>query len=333
MKWKTWVPVVMALVLGGVAAKLVHDSLKKPREIKVVEKKSCQIVVAVTDLIVGEEIRPQDVMLAPVTSATPPPDTFINLADVVGRVLTSPVLKGQSLLKTILEARGAGGSLATYVPPGFRAMTMNVDEPNSLAGMLLPGCHVDIVATLSAGKESIARTLIKNILVQAVGQRLTTAKPADGKEPGPFRTITIIVTPHDGELIELASSSAKIRLLLRGTSHSDNSELDPGSVTVNDVTGIDKAALIEADTTPAIIPPEEPKKIEDPKPVVVVPQRRTVEIIRGANAVVRQQFDLPSTDAKGVADPNTRPTPNVMDANTHQTEPAVPGLPDEKPEQ
>ena len=84
----------------------------------------------------------------------------------------------------------------------MRAITINVDEGNSLSGMLLPGCRVDVLGTIAAGKDSVSRTLVSNVLVQAVGQRLTSARP-DGKEPPPFHTVTLIVMPREAQLIDL----------------------------------------------------------------------------------------------------------------------------------
>ena len=114
-------------------------------------------------------------------------------------------------------------------------MTINVDEANTLAGMLTPGCHVDVVGTFPNGKKSVTRTLIKNVLVQAVGTRLTSAKSEDGKEPPPFHTVTLIVTPREAEIIDLTTNSGKMRMLLRGLDAESENEVDPGNVSVKDI--------------------------------------------------------------------------------------------------
>ena len=209
MKLKKVAPALLAIVLGCIAAKLARDSISRSRPATIAAPKVVQIVVASNNLTIGQEVRPESLVLSTITATMPPPETFTNVADVTGRVLTSPVLKGQTILNSYLAPRGSAVGLAPLVPAGMRAMTINVDEGNSLSGMLLPGCRVDVVGTLAAGKESVTRTLMKNVLIQAVGQRLTSAKPEDGKEPPPFHTVTLIVTPHQAQLLELTLSSAQ----------------------------------------------------------------------------------------------------------------------------
>src|SRR4051812_42510317 len=107
----------------------------------------------------------------------------------------------------------------------MRAMTLQVDEFSGVAGMLVPGCHVDVIAAIQgANGEPVARTIVQNVKVQAVGQKLTVAPPAaneqkkeNANEPAaePTRSVTLLVTPEQAEGLELACSTGRPRLVLR----------------------------------------------------------------------------------------------------------------------
>ncbi len=286
MKWKTWAPAVLAVVLGGAAAKLARDAMTRTRPAPVIAPKLVQIAVANANLTVGSDIRTENVVLSTIQGATPPPDTFTNPADLIGRVVIVPVLKGQTILANQLAPKGSAAGLASLVPPGMRAMTVSVDENNGFSGMLLPGCRIDILGTLSAAKNSGTHTLVRNVLVQAIGQRVTP-KVEEGKEPPPpYHTMTLIVTPHEAQLIELASVTARVRILLRGVLHNDEPEKDAGFATMSEITG-------QAD------PVNEGTEVHGPatqpsNPALTANMgHRNVELIKGGGAPQRVIFEIP----------------------------------------
>jgi pilus assembly protein CpaB len=240
MKLKTWAPAILALVLGLGAAMIFRNMMLKPHA-PAVTAKLLQVVPATSDLIVGQQLQAENLSKSEIQTPEKPIDYVTNPADLVGRVLVKPVLKGQLIKESDMAPRGTTGSLPSLIPPGMRAMTIPVDEGNSQAGMLMPGCHVDVVGTFPNGRKSATRTLIKNVLVQAVGTRLTSARPEDGKEPGPYHTATLIVTEREAKLIDLTTNSGRLRLLLRGLMRSDG-DGNSGDVSMTDIIGVDSDA-------------------------------------------------------------------------------------------
>ena len=108
MKLKTWAPAVIAVVLGLAAAKLVRDSMMKPHApLVAATPKVMQVVVANNDLIVGQELRADNLSTATIPTPANPMDYCTRPADLVGRVLTAPVLKGQNILQSNLGPRAA----------------------------------------------------------------------------------------------------------------------------------------------------------------------------------------------------------------------------------
>jgi pilus assembly protein CpaB len=103
----------------------------------------------------------------------------------------------------------------------MRAVSVEVTESSGVAGLLLPGCRVDVIATLRQDNMQIAKTIVENAKVQAVGVKMSRNKNESRGEPS--KTVTLIVTSKDAEAIELASNSGKPRLVLRGMADTDRS--------------------------------------------------------------------------------------------------------------
>jgi pilus assembly protein CpaB len=307
MTWKTWIPLVVAVVLGLVAALVARESLKRNRIAGPPQPTTVKIVVVRGGAAPGQELTADLLTLGQIAAETPPPGTFLDVAQVAGRVASTQMFNGQPVVEDLLAPRGAGLGIQALVPKGMRAITVEVNETSGLAGMLVPGSHVDVISTLTGSNkdETVAATIVQNVLVQAVGQRLSAppATPGDKEAPAP-RSVTLVVTPRDAEAIELASSMGRTRLVLRGSTDRDASEAT--GVTVFELRGEDKErvrAPIVAVATPPVMPttrPADPRGGSDPFAEEVAP-KRTVTLIRGG-AKTEVIFELPK------ADPNTAVT-------------------------
>jgi Flp pilus assembly protein CpaB len=199
------------------------------------------------------------------------------------------LFKGQPVMDNLLAAKGAGSGLQALVPRGMRAITVEVNETSGLAGMILPGCRVDVVSTLSGATkdQTLACTIVQDVLVQAVGQRLTGGRLPEEKDAVPLRTVTLIATPRDAEAIELASSTGRTRLVLRG--HNDRALSDSPGISFVELRGGENETrtiivpmnpiVPVAATQPVAVPQTQPSP--DPFAEEEPPPRRTVTLIRG----------------------------------------------------
>jgi len=324
MNLKKWAPAVLAIVLGGVAAMLARNMMNKSKP--TAPTVAVQVVTATGPLMVGQEIKPENVALTTIPALQPPPNDFTNPADVIGHTLTSSLLKGQHLTTGDLAPMGVAAGLQSLIPPGKRAITINIDETNGQVGMLLPGCRIDVLATVVNGKASVTRPIVTNVLIQATGVRLNSAKPEKGEEaPGPYHTLTLIVTVREAELLELASTSSRVRVLLRGTRKAAPGEDDDDTesaegITMADLTGSDSSgsngAVAAANSTVAVGQNNRPTTMPS-NSVTVSRPKWTVELIKGAGGnPVRVDFDMPKP---------------VMVDTVDDLSPAIPGAV-EKPE-
>src|SRR5688500_4285731 len=220
MNLKTWLPLALAIVLGLIAAKVARDALVRSREGQRTQSKSVKVVVAKGPVTPGQELTADVLTLGAIAAEAPPVGAFTDTAAVVGRVSATAMFPGQPVMDTLLAPTGVGAGLQALVPRGMRAITVEVNETTGVAGMLVPGSRVDVVCTLNGASkdETMAVTIVQDVLVQAVGQRLVAGRNPDEKDAAPARSVTLIATPRDAEAIDLASATGRTRLVLRGSS-------------------------------------------------------------------------------------------------------------------
>ena len=232
MNVKKMAPLIVALILGGIAAKMAFDFIQKRNSGLNAEQKRPQMVVAKRSVEAGTALTEEDLALGDVSSDAVPDTAFTSMDQVLGRVTVVQLLEGQAITSTLLAPRGMGPGLQAAVPLGMRAVTVEINEMTGVAGYLVPGCHVDVIQTLRDDKtgQPTARTLAQNVKITAVGQR---HNPQDGDGGG--RSITLLVTPPQAELMELCSTIGRPRFVLRNGN--DLAAVEPKGVTLAELLG------------------------------------------------------------------------------------------------
>lgn len=298
MKLKAIVPLIVALVLGLVAALMAWQMTNRPESKASAQPKSAQVVVLNQNIAPGMELRADNLVLGPAGSQQAPEGTFTSVDQVAGRISTVPMVKGQPVFETLLAPLGTGSGLQALVPAGMRAITVEVNEFSGVAGLLAPGCRVDVVMTIQGERngESLARTICQDIKVTAVGQRIGQGKEKDkDDEHGEPRSVTLLVTPKDAEAIELGASMGRPRLVLRG---SQDKALAPSEgVTLAELRGDPKHASAD----PFVNRPVEhvqpsTQPVERTVNATPLQRTRTVQIIR-AGSESSVTFELNSPEA------------------------------------
>jgi pilus assembly protein CpaB len=256
MNWKTWIPLILAIVLGVVAAKVARDAMLKHQTAGVPNGKMTKVVVAKADISAGKELREEDLTTTDVETEKMPVGSFKTAAEVSGRVTEMMMVKNQPILEQMLAPTGSGSGLQALVPEGMRAITMEVNEFSGVAGLITPGCHVDILATINNGEQggSIAKTIVQNVKVTAIGQRTSVGGDQPPPAPGEmFKSVTVLASLTDAEAIELACSSGRPRLVLRGGR--DNDVVATMGISLGDLRGDAKiTSHVETPTTqPAVV--------------------------------------------------------------------------------
>src|ERR1022692_591829 len=175
-----------------------------------------QLALATKDLEVGTVLKEGDVKLADWPGAIPPGSTT-QIKDILGRGVITAIFAKEPIIESRLAPKGAGGGMASMIPPGMRAVAVRVNEVVGVAGFVVPGMHVDILISGNSpggncGQGTLTQTLLQNIEVLSAGQDFK--KDAEGK-PVMVQVVNMLVTPTQAEQLSLAASQTSIQLVLR----------------------------------------------------------------------------------------------------------------------
>jgi pilus assembly protein CpaB len=173
-----------------------------------------EVVVAKVDLPKGESIGPANVALRAIPRDYAHSNALTNnsFGSAIGRKLAYNIKGGEMLLSSMLEA-DKPATFSARVGIGWRAMTVAVDEINSISGLLEPGDVIDLIAGLERKGNKLTMPLLQGVQVIATGQRLAD-DPLTG-ERKQYATVTLNVTPSQAITLIAARDGGKITALLR----------------------------------------------------------------------------------------------------------------------
>ena len=110
--------------------------------------------------------------------------------EVIGRGLVMPMIQNEPFLDMKLAPKEAGAGLPPAIPPGLRAVSVKVNEVIGVAGYVLPGTHVDVVATVSPTQQSTdmtSKVILTNVQVLAAGTKIEQRHERQQADPGQRR--------------------------------------------------------------------------------------------------------------------------------------------------
>jgi pilus assembly protein CpaB len=205
---------IAVLAGGGLAYGTYNMMQSKPVQVQNIETQP--VVVAAADMSLGQELKPEHVKVLSFPKGQAPDGSFATTQEVSGRGLIVSVVKGEPILPSKLASKEAGAGLPPVIPEGMRAVSVRVNEVIGVAGYVLPGTHVDVIATASPTQQftdTTSKVVLANVLVLTAGTRIEQDQK-DGK-PIQVTVVTMAVTPEQAELLALASTEGKIQLALR----------------------------------------------------------------------------------------------------------------------
>lgn len=205
---------VAVLTGGGLAAGTYSYLQSVP--VKTVTVPTRNVVVARGDLALGTELKQDDLQVTAWPASGVPDGTFEQPSELIGRGLIDSVVRNEPILASKLASKEAGAGLPPIIPQGMRAVSVKVNEVISVAGYVLPGTFVDVVATASPTgrpEETTSKVVLSNVQVLTAGTRMEQDQK-DGK-PMQVTVVTLLVSPIEAERLALASTEGQINLALR----------------------------------------------------------------------------------------------------------------------
>lgn len=306
MNMKTVIPLGLALVLGLVAAILVKSTLNHRSLPMAANANTVTVVVAKQDVDPGKEMDKDDLTIAHVPAEIAPSHVFSDPTQLVGRVTIAPLSRGQTIMESLLAPSGTGSGLQALIPQGMRAVTIEVNEFSGVGGMLEPGCRVDLVSTLNDPKthESMAKTILQYIKILAIGRNTTPPHPVEGQPvPPPSNNVTLLVTPKQAQVLELACASSRPWLVLRYGNDAADLSLEPTALhTLRGDQDSSDATSVATNQNPVSASPTQ-NSIFSPVPDPTAEERPTTE--RWTVTCIRGGAEQKSTFTVPLAQPDT----------------------------
>ena len=97
--------------------------------------------------------------------------------------------------------------------PGYRGVTIRVNEETAVEGWVRPGSRVDVALITTITGRRALRIVVSNALVLSAARDTSRELKPDAPVPN---TVTLMVTPQDAARIKLGGDVGKLSLLLRG---------------------------------------------------------------------------------------------------------------------
>jgi pilus assembly protein CpaB len=244
---------VLSLVFGVLAA-VVAFPLLKSRD----TTEAPPPIVTVPVIVAARDIPARTVLTADMLTFSDVPvdamhaQSITELETAVGQVLQYPAVMGEAILQPKLTEVDEGLGLAGAIPSGKRAMAVEVNDVRGSAGLINPGDKVDVLAAFDqqdTGYDDIGIVVLQDVVVIAVAQELNPPDPNVAQSDDAVstssigettRTVTLAVSPEEGERLILADTMGTLRLGLRAK---DDGSTSPGL-------GITLSELIGAPTGP-----------------------------------------------------------------------------------
>lgn len=212
MGGRTFTLIALSLILGLGAAWMANSWLSGRLNAQSDDGMQ-SVMVAAVEIPFGTMIEPQHVTLVRMTKGSAPDDAFDSAEKVQGRIATFPILRGDILRAARLAEHLGGSTLASLIETDKRAVSVRVDDVVGVAGFLLPGNRVDVLATKKVGNSNNAesKTIIEDLRVLAVDQTAST----DKTQPVVVRAVTLEMTPKEAETLVKAMTEGRLQLALR----------------------------------------------------------------------------------------------------------------------
>src|SRR5215813_15616399 len=155
MNVKSVILIVAALLFAGGTAFVASKMLghKAPvQQAQVQEAPAKKVLVAKGNLPAGTFIKEEDVSWQkwPVDGVN---EQYllkdnVDVNTIVGAVVRKGIVAGEPITEAQIARPGDRGFLAAVLTPGMRAISIDVNEPSSVTGLVFPGDRIDILLNM-----------------------------------------------------------------------------------------------------------------------------------------------------------------------------------------
>lgn len=234
MRWSIVALGLVGLIAAGAAAFLVAGLRTSRAAVPGIAAPQAGVLFATKSMPALSVVEAGSVVLRTVPLSEAPPNAMSDPVTVVGKVLRHPVVAGQAITPAVLAAKDSAINLAAAVREGMRAVSVSLADYEALQGLLYPGSVVDVLFSFKApagskdqADETVSTTLLRAVQVLAIENR-TILSPAEGGDVPTTATrgtqhqmVTLMVSPKQAELLQLAQKFGSITLSMRNPLDAD----------------------------------------------------------------------------------------------------------------
>jgi pilus assembly protein CpaB len=204
--------VVLSVALGLGAAWVANNWVNGRLTASAAPANTMPVVAAAIAIPFGTKVESRHLKLVEMPPGSVPDGHFDQIAEVEGQIAVQAALPGEILLKERFSEHTGGSTLSAIVSPKMRAVTVRVNDVIGVAGFLLPGNRVDVIASrMLPDRRAVSETILRDLKVLAVDQTARTEKD----EPVVVRAVTLEMEPKQAEVLVKAREEGEIQLTLR----------------------------------------------------------------------------------------------------------------------
>ncbi|MCH7600889.1 MAG: Flp pilus assembly protein CpaB, partial [Myxococcales bacterium] len=138
----------LAVIMGLTAAWITTEFAPNSAEANIAKVQTTPVVVVRSDVSVASSLTETQLKLVDWPSEHVPAGTLRSIEDAKGRIARRPLAMGEPVLEAALYPTGAAGGLGAVIADKYRAVSVKVDNVIGVAGFVVPGSRVDVMATI-----------------------------------------------------------------------------------------------------------------------------------------------------------------------------------------
>ncbi len=230
MRLSSLLLVVVGLGAAGGSVYFAQDILAKQaqRDTQTEEAATIGVLVAGRDIAFGQAIEAQLITTIHWPRESTPAGVFTDPADLLPAEGVEPrrarkaIAQGELILNTRVSDWGEKVTIVQSLSPNQRAMAIKVDAETAVGGFVTPGDFVDVLLTQGRNEKMRTVTILQNVRVIGVDQDSNEGNDA----PEIARTVTVEVTPDEGQRLALAQQAGTLSLTLRNQIGAEDKPLE-----------------------------------------------------------------------------------------------------------
>jgi pilus assembly protein CpaB len=216
---KALIQIGLALTLAIVAGVVIFrwaSNMRQAAPVAATQTRTVSVVVTREPARRGMKLTGEMLDVRMYTADSQPVGSYAKSEELVGRVLNQDMGANEAVTALKLADEAVmGGGVSAMIEPGKRAMAVKGNMVMGLSGFVHPGDRVDVLVSLTEGREEkpVTKMVLEWVKVLATGTQLDT--PTEEGVTASVDVYTLELSPQESERLALASTRGTLHFALR----------------------------------------------------------------------------------------------------------------------